>query len=60
MVILGQSNDDDEQQDCSDLIAFPLIEGKSDHMLRGYWSGSNRQPGQDYPGPYIKGSSDPV
>ena len=36
MVILGQSNNDDEQQDCSDLTAFPLIDGKSDHTLGGY------------------------
>ena len=42
MVMLGQSNNDDEQQNCSDLTAFPLIEGKSDHTLVGCWSGSNR------------------
>ncbi len=36
MVILGQSNKDDEQQDCSDLTMFPLIEGKSDHTLGRY------------------------
>jgi len=36
IVILGQSNNDDEQQNCSDFTAIPLIEGKSDHTLGRY------------------------